>query len=74
VKFAEWLAAGKPASSKASSSGRDPAPVLGLVSLGAGIPITAIATSNGGLAALAISWAGIAAVNVAQAWGRRRFG
>jgi hypothetical protein len=47
---------------------------LGIVSLCAGIPITAIAGSiGGGLAGVAVSWAGIAAVNFAHALlGRRR--
>jgi hypothetical protein len=46
---------------------------LGIVSLVLGIPVTAIATSNAeGLGALAVSWAGIAAVNAAHAWTVRR--
>jgi len=47
---------------------------LGIVSLCAGIPITAIAGALGdGLAGVAVAWAGIAAVNVAHALlGRRR--
>ncbi|GAA3640235.1 hypothetical protein [Microlunatus ginsengisoli] len=48
---------------------------LGIVSLGAGVPITAIAALNvdpGALGVL-IGWAGIVGVNVAAAWnGRRR--
>jgi len=72
AKVAERVSAAALGSPTTSSGGRDPSPALGLVSLGAGIPITAIATSNGGLVALAISWAGIAAVNIAAAWGRRR--
>jgi Flp pilus assembly protein TadB len=39
--------------------------VLALVSLGCGIPITAIALSNGGIAALIVVWAAIVLVNVA---------
>ena len=48
--------------------------VLGIVSVGAGIPITAIAGSDthGGLMGLAVAWAGIVGVNVAAAWGARR--
>ena len=38
--------------------------VTALVSLGCGIPITAIALSNGGLPALVIAWLGIVLVNV----------
>ena len=44
--------------------------VAALVSLGAGIPITAIALLNGGLPALAIVWAGIVLVNVVLARAR----
>ena len=46
--------------------------VSALVSLGAGIPITAIAATHGGLAETAVCWAGIVGVNVAQAFGARR--
>lgn len=45
--------------------------VLGLVSLGVGIPITAIADDSG-LAGLITSWAGIVGVNLAFALTRRR--
>jgi hypothetical protein len=48
--------------------------IVALVSLGAGIPITAISSENAGIAGLIVSWAGIAAVNIAQALGRRRSG
>ena len=44
--------------------------VIALVSLSVGIPITAIALSNGGLVALAIVWAGIVLVNMAVARAR----
>lgn len=48
--------------------------VLGIVSLGTGIPITAIASGEG-LLGIAVAWTGIAAVNVAHALqGRRRRG
>ncbi|MBD0293077.1 MAG: hypothetical protein ICV70_05840 [Jiangellaceae bacterium] len=50
----------------------DPALVLGFVSLGTGIPITAISASEVGFGGLLVSWAGIAAVNIAHAWSRRR--
>lgn len=46
--------------------------VLGLVSLGTGVPITAIASSNGGTAATVVAWAGIVGVNAAYSWGRAR--
>jgi hypothetical protein len=37
---------------------------LAIISIGCGIPITAIAISGAGLAGLAIAWAGIVLVNV----------
>jgi hypothetical protein len=46
--------------------------VLGLVSLGTGIPITAIAGGQSGLGGTAIAWAGIVGVNVAHATSLRR--
>lgn len=48
---------------------------LGIVSLVAGIPITAInlaAADDPSLVGLTISWGGIAAVNAAHAWQSRR--
>ena len=44
--------------------------VLGIISLGAGIPVTAI--SSGSVVMTAVAWAGIVGVNVAAAWGARR--
>jgi hypothetical protein len=46
--------------------------VTALVSLGAGIPITAIATVQGTFVETVVCWAGIVGVNVAQALGARR--
>ena len=48
--------------------------VLGIVSLGAGIPITGIAGAlvDPGLAGVLIVWAGIVGVNIAAAWGNRQ--
>lgn len=46
--------------------------LLGVWSVVAGIPITAIATANGGVVETAICWAGLVGVNVAQALGGRR--
>lgn len=48
--------------------------VLGIVSVTAGIPITAIAGAlvDPGLIGIAVSWAGIVGVNVAHAWGSRK--
>ena len=46
--------------------------VIGIISLGTGIPITAISVDQGGLPALLVAWAGIVGVNLAQRLGRRR--
>jgi hypothetical protein len=46
--------------------------VLGIISIGGGIPITAI--SSGSVVMTAVAWAGIVGVNVAAAWGSRRHG
>ena len=48
--------------------------VLGIISLGVGIPITAISANvvDPGLVGLLISWAGIVGVNVAAGIGARR--
>jgi hypothetical protein len=48
--------------------------VLGIISLGAGIPITAISATNvePGLLGVAVAWAGIVGVNVANALASRR--
>lgn len=45
---------------------------LTIVSLGVGIPITAIAADHVGLMGVGVSWAGIAAVNAIFSLGRRR--
>lgn len=46
--------------------------VLGIVSLGVGLPITGIAAEEGSIAALLVAWTGIVGVNVAHRLGRRR--
>jgi hypothetical protein len=46
--------------------------VTAIVSLGAGIPITAIALVQGGLAETVVCWAGIVGVNMAQTLSSRR--
>ena len=46
--------------------------VTALVSLTAGIPITAISLTQSGLTAAAVCWTGIVGVNVAQALANRR--
>jgi hypothetical protein len=56
----------------AGAPARDPGLTLGIVSVIAGIPVTAITTGTEELATLIVAWGGIAAVNVAHAWGRRR--
>jgi hypothetical protein len=53
---------------------RDPGLTLGIVSVIAGIPVTAITMGTEELAGLIVAWGGIAAVNVAHAWGRRHAG
>ena len=45
---------------------------LGIVSLGAGIPITAVSASISGLPGLITAWAGIGVVNLAHALVNRR--
>ena len=52
---------------------RGPQFALAIVSLGTGIPITAIAGGTGGIAGIVAVWAGIVGVNLAHALtGRRR--
>ena len=47
--------------------------MIGIVSLGTGIPITAIAGGVGdGLAGVVVAWLGIVGVNVAHALSNRR--
>ena len=54
-------------------SGRRQRFVLGVVSVGTGIPVTGIvAGTHGGLLELAVAWAGIVGVNLAAAWSARR--
>lgn len=50
----------------------DPSLPLALGSIGMGIPISGIAGGTGGIGGLLVAWGGIAAVNIAHAWGRRR--
>lgn len=46
--------------------------ILGIVSLGAGIPITAISAAVTDVPGLIVAWTGIVGVNVAHALGARR--
>ncbi len=59
---------------KAEKESRTQRFVLGIVSLGAGIPITAISGSvvEPGIVGVLVAWAGIVGVNVAAAVGGRR--
>ena len=64
VERIEQRLAKRPSSTPARRGGREGSFVLALVSLGIGIPLTAIALSNGGLAALLVVWLGIVLVNL----------
>lgn len=46
--------------------------VLGIISLGCGIPITAISGSYAHLPGMIVAWAGIVGVNGVFGWGNRR--
>jgi hypothetical protein len=61
-------------SSQDEKSGRTRQFVLGIISLGVGVPITAISATNTepGLLGVAVSWAGIVGVNAVHAWSNRR--
>jgi hypothetical protein len=48
------------------NDGRGERLALAIVSLGTGIPITAIAADAGGVQGMIVAWAGIVGVNVAQ--------
>jgi hypothetical protein len=65
VERIEQRLAKGPSSSPARRGGREGSFTLAVVSMGVGIPLTAIALSNGGLAALLIVWIGIVFVNAA---------
>ena len=65
VERIEQRLAKRPSSTPARRGGREGSFVLALVSMGVGIPLTAIALSNGGLAALLVVWIGIVLVNAA---------
>ena len=70
ARVAESLSLGERGEARAGRS--DPGLTLGVVSLIAGVPVTAISMgSESGLASLIVAWGGIAAVNVAHAWSRR---
>jgi hypothetical protein len=46
--------------------------VLGIVSLGTGLPITAVSAAYADLPGILVAWAGIVGVNAVFAWGNRR--
>lgn len=56
------------------SSSRTQRFTLGIISLGVGVPITAIAATNvePGLLGVVVAWAGIVGVNLAAGWRSRR--
>jgi hypothetical protein len=62
----------RPADAKAHQQAGQRQMILGFVSLGTGIPISAIAGSAGDLPGLIVAWAGIVGINVAHAWQNRR--
>jgi hypothetical protein len=64
ARIEERLAKRPAAHPPARREGREGSFVLALVSVGAGIPLTAIALSNGGFAALLVVWIGIVLVNL----------
>lgn len=69
-RVADRLAGRGGGSVRTGHRGDDPggrAFVLGLVSLGTGIPISGIAGGTSGIGGLVVAWAGIAAVNLAHA-------
>ena len=64
ARIEERLAKRPSAHPPARREGREGSFVLALVSVGAGIPLTAIALNLGGLVALLVVWIGIVLVNL----------
>lgn len=64
ARIEERLAKRPSAHPRTRRDGREGSFVLAMVSMGVGIPLTAIALSNGGLAALLVVWVGIVLVNL----------
>jgi hypothetical protein len=60
----------RPAADRYPGEGRAQQLALSIISLGTGIPITAIAAENGGVVGMLVVWAGIVGVNFSFA--RRR--
>jgi len=75
VRLAELRHRGEQGSAvdRAEATSRSQQFVLGIISIGAGIPITAIAATNitPGLLGVIVSWAGIVGVNAVFSLGRR---
>jgi hypothetical protein len=67
---AEVRAAEKRPSAQAWNDGRGEQLALSIISLGTGIPITAIAAEQGGIVGMLVVWAGIVGVNFS--FSRRR--
>ena len=66
------VAGGRSAQQRAQEAAGKRQLALGIVSLGVGIPITAISAAIAELPGLGVAWAGIAAVNIAHAMQSRR--
>ncbi len=64
ARIEERLAKRPSAHPPARRAGREGSFVLALVSVGAGIPLTAIALNLGGLVALLVVWIGVVLVNL----------
>ncbi len=64
ARIEDRLAKRQPTNVPARRQGREGSFVLALVSVGAGIPLTAIALNLGGLVALLVVWIGIVLVNL----------
>ena len=62
-RIEERIGEQRPQASQVEAGDRQRSFVLAMVSLGTGIPISAIAVENGGLPGLLIAWAGIVLVN-----------
>ena len=62
----EARAAGEAGRKRGDGDGEGMSFVLAIVSLGTGIPITAIAADAAGVQGIVVAWAGIVGVNIAQ--------
>jgi hypothetical protein len=71
-RIEQSVAARRPASAESDRGDRALAITVACVSLGASIPVTAIAAAKAGLAGLVVVWLAIAAINLAFALRPRR--